>query len=75
MATGKTNARWIRVFVDDSGTSARDISAGVSSVGTIGLTYDEADVTAYADGVHNVTLGHPSAPITMTGPVTNTATT
>ena len=75
MATGKTNARWIRVSVDDSGASARDISTDVTSVGQIGLNYDTTDVMGYSDGVHNVTLGHPTAPITMTGNFNNTATT
>jgi len=75
MATGKTNARWIRVSVDDSGGTPRDISASVTSVGTVGLTHDETDVTAYSDGVHNFTLGQPSAPIDITGVLNNTAST
>ena len=75
MATGKTNARYITVNVDDSSGTARDISASVATVATVGLTHDVSDVTAYSDGVHNVTLGHPAAPISMSGPLNNTATT
>jgi hypothetical protein len=75
MATGKTNARYIRVSLDDSGGSARDISASVSDISGVGLDYAPADVTAYSDGVINFTLGHPSAEIDITGPLNNTATT
>lgn len=75
MATGKTNSKHIRVYVDDSGASARDISASVSSVSGTGLTYNETDVTAYSDGVINFTLGHPTSEIEITGPLNNTATT
>ena len=75
MGTGKTNAKWIRVSVDDMTPTLQAISASVSSAGNIGLTHEEDDVTAYSDGVHNVTLGHPEAPIILTGPFDNTATT
>lgn len=75
MATGKTNARYIVVYLDDTGGTARDLSASVSNISSVGLTYDEADVTAYSDGVRNFTLGHPSAEIDMSGPFNNTATT
>lgn len=75
MATGKTNARYIRVYVDDSGASARDISASVTNVTSVGLTYAETDVTAYSDGVINFTIGHPSAEVELSGPFNNTAST
>jgi hypothetical protein len=75
MATGKTNSKHIRVYVDDSGGSARDISASVGDVTGTGLSYNETDVTAFSDGVVNFTLGHPTSEITITGPVNNTATT
>ncbi|MFQ5433845.1 MAG: hypothetical protein ACE5FD_03125 [Anaerolineae bacterium] len=72
---GKTNARWIRVSVDDSGGTPRDISSDVTNIDGSGLTYDETDVTGYSDGWHNVTLGHPDATVTITGPFNNTAST
>jgi len=75
MATGKTNSRFIRVLVDDSGASARDISAAVSNVSGVGLDHETAEVTGYSDGVKNFTLGHPSSEIEITGPFDNTATT
>jgi len=75
MATGKTNARYIKVSIDDIGDSARDISASVSDVSGVGLDFATQDVTAYSDGVINFTLGHPSAEIDISGPLNNTATT
>jgi hypothetical protein len=75
MATGKTNARWIRVLVDDSGGTARDISAAVNNVSEVGLTFDETEVTGFSDGVKNFTLGHPSAEIEISGPFSNLADT
>lgn len=75
MATGKTNSRYIRVSVDDSGGTARDVSASVTNVSSVGLTYAETDVTAYSDGVINFTLGHPSADLEFSGPFNNTAST
>lgn len=75
MATGKTNSRFIRVFMDDSGGSARDISASVSNVSSVGLTYGETNVTAYSDGVVNFTLGTPTADVELSGPFNNTAST
>ena len=75
MATGKTNARHIKVYVDDSGSTARDITASVSNITGTGLTFAEQDVTAFSDGVVNFTLGQPSSTIEVSGPFNNTATT
>lgn len=47
----------------------------MTNISQFGLTYAETDVTAYSDGVINFTLGHPSAEIEITGPVSNTAST
>ena len=73
VATGKTSAKHIRVYADDAGTSARDMSASVSSVTGAGATYAENDITGYSDGVINYTMGHPSMPIELSGPLDNTA--
>jgi len=70
MATGKTNSRWIRVTYN-----SQDLSASISNVSSIGLTYAETDVTAYSDGVINFTMGQPTADLELSGPVNNTATT
>lgn len=70
MATGKTNARWIRVSVN-----GQDISTDVTNVGSVGATYEESDTTGYSDGRKNVTLGHPEDVLEMSGHFSNTATT
>ena len=67
--TGRTSAKFIKVFLDNAAGVLTDISAYVSSIGTVGLTYDTVDVTAYSDGVKNVTIGQPSAPLQFSGPV------
>jgi hypothetical protein len=41
-------------------------------VGTLGLTYDTSDVTAYSDFVKNFTVGQPGAPIQISGPFDTT---
>ena len=74
MATGKTNARWIRVWVDDEVPTLRDISAAVNDV-NMPWTVESSDVTGYSDGVINFTVGHPDTPITMSGDFSNTADT
>lgn len=73
MATGKTNAKHIRVKVDSTGGTVRDISRAVTNVSGVGLEYNETDVTGYSDGVINFTLGHPKSEIEISGPVDNTA--
>ena len=70
--TGKSNAKWIRVFVEDSGGALRDISADVTNV-NIPIVFDNADVTGFSDGVHNVQIGHPTMDLTMDGVFSNTA--
>lgn len=63
--TGRTNAKYIGFFLDDSGGTLTDLTAYTKSVGTFGLTYDEQDVTAYSDGVKNVIIGRADAPLTV----------
>lgn len=73
MATGRTTAKRIIFIVDDSGGTIRALD--ISSVSAVGLVYETQDVTAYADAVKGALNGHPDAPITITGPVDNTAST
>lgn len=75
MATGKTHPRYIKVLLDDSGGTARDITASISSIGNIGLNYDQADVTAINDSVMQYLAGRGDADIQFSGPFNNTATT
>ena len=66
MATGKTNANYILVLIDDYADVQQDISASVTDV-SIPRTFDETDVTGYSDGVINVTVGQPNTPLTVSG--------
>lgn len=73
MATGKTNRRYIKMFVEDSGATDRDVTCSLTQLNEFGLTYAEENMTAYCDGVENFTLGHPSSPITAEFNFDNTA--
>lgn len=70
MATGRTVTKWMRFGIDDSGGTPREIP--VDSVGPVGFTFDEVDVTAYQDAVKNYLSGHPDSPIEISGPLDNT---
>ena len=66
--TGRTNSKHIGVFLDNSSGTLTDITAYCNTVGTIGLTYDTQDVTAYSDGSKNIVIGQPSVSLTIGGP-------
>lgn len=70
--TGRTHAKHITCKLDNSGGTLTDISAYVNSIGTIGLTYDKQDVTAYSDGAKNIVIGQPSASLQIGGPFDTT---
>jgi hypothetical protein len=70
MATGRTVDRWTRFCVDDSGGTPREI--GIDTLSPVGFTYDTVDLTAFQDAVKGYLAGHPDAPITVTGPWSNT---
>ena len=70
--TGRTNSKHIQVYLDNSGGTLTDITAYVNTVGTVGLTYDTQDVTAYSDGSKNIVIGQPSASLTIGGPFDTT---
>ena len=55
MATGKTNVRWLRMFVDEI-----DLSGDSRQVGTFGVTYDTANVEGWTASVKHVTFGQVS---------------
>ena len=54
MATGKTNARWIRLWA-----GKYSLSGVTRQIGGFGQRFEETDSSAYQDGVINYTLGHP----------------
>lgn len=63
--TGRTNAKWIQVFIDNPSTLT-EVTSYVKSIGQLGYSQDSQDVTAYSDGVKNFTIGRADAPITIT---------
>ena len=65
--TGRTHAKFITVKLDNSGGTLTDISAYTNTVGSVGLTYETQDVTNWSDGVKNIVIGQPSAPLTIGG--------
>ena len=67
--TGRTHDKWITVKLDNAAGTLTDISAYVSDVGTVGLVFDTTPVTAFSDGVKNVAIGQPGAPLQFSGPV------
>lgn len=71
MATGRTSSRWIRFAVTDKDGDPREIP--VDSIGPVGLTYDEVELTAFQDAVKGYLSNHPDAPIDITGPFDTTA--
>ncbi len=72
--TGKTVSKWVGFFIDDSGGTLRNVT-GVKSINGIGLDYEEADVTAFADAIKNVLPGHPDLTIDVVSNFDNTADT
>ena len=69
--TGRTVAKFVDFRIHDSGGTMRSIP--VDSINGVGLTYDEADVTAFQDAIKNVLPNHPDLTVTITGPFDNSA--
>lgn len=70
--TARTHAKFITVKLDNAGGTLTDITPYVNSIGTVGLTYETQDVTAFSDGSKNIVIGQPSAPLTIGGPFDTT---
>jgi hypothetical protein len=68
MTAGRTHSKYITVKLDNSGGTLTDLTAYVNNVGTIGVTYDTQDVTAFSDGSKNIVIGQPAMPLTIGGP-------
>lgn len=54
MATGRTTARWTRVYVD-----GYDLSGVARTIGPLESTFDEAEMTSMADAVKTYLPNHP----------------
>ena len=64
---GRTHGKFVQVYLDDSGGTLTDVTAGINNIGTVGLTSETQDVTNWSDGSHNIVIGQPSAPLTIGG--------
>lgn len=73
MATGRTVGKFSNVWLEDSGGTMRNIP--VSTVGGVGITYDEVDVSALQDAFKSALPGHGNVSVTISGPLDNTAAT
>jgi len=70
--TGRTTYKWTNFIVMPFAGTLRAIP--VNSISACGLTYDEADVTAWQDAIKGVLPTMPSAPIDISGPFDISAT-
>jgi len=70
----KLAGRFIKVYIDDSGGTARDVSSDVDSV-EIPDEYGSLDMTGFSDGSVNSAPGMPNLPIRITGKFNPAATT
>lgn len=64
--TGRTNNKFISVFLNNAAGVLTDLTAYTKSVGAVGIKYDQQDVTALNDGSKNYTIGWGDAPISIT---------
>lgn len=66
--TGRTHAKHITVKLDNAAGTLTDITAYTNTIGTVGLTFETQDVTAFSDGVKNIVIGQPTASLAIGGP-------
>lgn len=69
--TGRTTYKNTNFIMGDSGAVLRNIP--ISSLSVVGVTYDEADVTAFQDAVRGRLPSMPDAPIEFSGPFDTSA--
>lgn len=69
--TGRTVSKWIDFIVDDSTGTIRSIP--VDSVNGVGLSYSEADLTAFQDAIKGVLPETPDCEISISGPFDTSA--
>lgn len=70
MTTGRTVGKYFKFQLDD-GTAMRDIP--VNTIGGVGVTYEEIDVSALQEALKSMLAGQGSISITFSGPFDNTA--
>jgi hypothetical protein len=71
MTTGRTVSKFFKFQIEDSGGVMRDIP--VLTIGGVGVSYDEVDVSALQDAFKKFFSGQGTVSLTLTGPLDNTA--
>lgn len=71
MTTGRTSPRFSKFQIEDLGGALRDIP--ITSFGSVGLTYDEVDVSAVQELVKNFLTGQANFKLSIGGPFDNKA--
>jgi hypothetical protein len=69
MATGRFSPRFSKFQIEDAGGALRDIP--ISSYGSIGITYDEMDVSSFQELVKSFLSGQGTFSMTISGPFDN----
>jgi len=69
MSTGRTVSKFFKFQLDDSGGTVRDIP--VSSIGGVGVTYDQVALPALQDAVKGFLSGHGDVSLAISGPFSN----
>jgi len=62
----KLAGRWIKIQLDDSGGTPRDVSSDLVSI-DIPMEYDEIDTTGFQDDAKNSIPGLPQFNVELTG--------
>ena len=68
---GRTQSKYVDFRVDDSAGTLRSIP--ISTINGVGVTYDEQELMAVQDQLHNALPNFANAPIDITGPFDTTA--
>ena len=67
---GRGQSKWLDFRLDDSGGTLRSIP--ITTINGVGITYDEQELMAVQDQLHNALPNFANAPIDITGPFDTT---
>ena len=70
--TGRTVQEYTKLLIGQAAGSMYDMK--IDSLGDLGFTYDEQDMSSWSDALHGVLVGKPDFKLDFGGPVDNTAT-
>lgn len=68
---GRTASKWVKFYIGDSAGTIREIP--VDTIGPIGLSYPEVDLTAFQDAVKGFLTDVPDFTLDIGGPFDTTA--